>query len=163
MGSVLMIDDDATIIRSYKRVAERSEVEFYFAMTWDEGSALYQVIDPDLTIVDYNLPGSRLGLELMNELRKFLPNRKLVMLSGYLDEELARGVESSGAADLALVKGAQKSSETLRNMIKDVANQCDGDGLHWPDVAAAHVSAVDRDPISMEELDQRIVAKVAHR
>lgn len=160
MGIVLMIDDDERLLTTYASIASVNAVEFFTAKTWDEGLAEFHAIDPDLAIVDYNLEGSKLGLQLLAELRAFRPTTRLILLSGYITSADASEVEALGIADRALVKGAPGTAEELTAEII-AAGSVDRDApIDWTDVAKGYANYEALDTQRLDRLDLILRGKV---
>jgi DNA-binding response OmpR family regulator len=91
MALALLVDDDQQLLASVAASAGTSGLDLITAASWDEGLALFHVLSPGLVIADYNMPGSRMGLQLLAEVRRLRPSVRLVLVSGYLDaEDMAR-------------------------------------------------------------------------
>jgi DNA-binding NtrC family response regulator len=157
MSYALLIDDEPGVRQSYTSLAEAEELTLLTASTWDEGLALFQTHSPVLVIVDYNLPGSRHGLQLLAEMRHHSPSVRLVLLSGYIDSADARAVEATGLVDRALPKTDPDSIDTLVEEIVAAKTRA-AEGTNWPAYARAHLSAKQVSQQAVDELDARIQA-----
>lgn len=160
MGSALFIDDDVELLESMARMARLEGLELETASSWDEGLISFHVTAPNLVIADYNMPGSRHGLQLMAEIRQTEPEVRLILISGYLDEEDMDAVTKLGVVDLALVKGPSSMQERLLAEIRAAAEN--PDEATWPEMAEAHVKAAKISEEAMNKLDVILTKKATH-
>jgi len=156
MVYALMIDDEQALRESVQRTASLAGLELLTASTWDEGLTLFHIHSPDLVIVDYNLPESRHGLQLIAEIRKLRPSVRLVLLSGYIDEEDAQEIESLDLVDRAVSKiTSPNATELILNEIRSAAHRA-LNPTNWVDVATAHQRAESTDRAALDDLDHKI-------
>jgi DNA-binding NtrC family response regulator len=108
--SVLLIDDDAAVLRVLQRFFEREGWEASTSMTAEEGVRAYEARRPDLVLLDLHLPGLS-GLDALEVL--VARGAAVIMLTGDADVETAveamqLGAESflSKPVDLAHVSAA---------------------------------------------------------
>src|SRR5271156_380994 len=118
MALALLVDDDQQLVASIAASADASRLDLITATSWDEGLALFHVLSPDLVIADYNMPGSRLGLQLLAEIRRLRPSVRLRLGSGYLDERDMARVAALDLVDATLTKGA--AVETARAIVDEI-------------------------------------------
>ena len=69
MPSVLVIDDDRSVVHFVKSVFKGAETEVLAAATAEEGLGLVKTGKPDVVLLDIMLPETT-GLELFEEIRK---------------------------------------------------------------------------------------------
>jgi two-component system response regulator DesR len=103
--TVLVIDDDPSLRELYSVLLGVADpaITVVTAGTADDGLAAAARSAPDVVYVDQQLPG-RAGLELLPELRAACPSARIVMVSGYVDADLAARATRAGA-DGCLEKG----------------------------------------------------------
>ncbi|MDF7814929.1 ATP-binding protein [Hymenobacter sp. YC55] len=103
MKKILLVDDNELDRVLYKRYLSRQQhyerMELYEAASGEEALALFETIQPDCVLLDYNLLDTD-GLTLLLELKKLAPeNLCAVMITGGGSEQLAVGALNSGALD----------------------------------------------------------------
>jgi CheY-like chemotaxis protein len=151
MSYSLVIDDDADLLESLKATVRQHNLDVVAASTWNEGLSLFHVLSPNLVIADYNMPGSRHGLQLLAEIKQLRPSVRLILMSAYLSEEDMDRVESLGLVDRAFTKGsAVTTTEAILDEIARAAETADK-GTDWVEFAKAHV---DGQSVSQEALDE---------
>jgi len=98
--SILLIDDDADEIGILNEALEMTGNDS--RCDWAEGAEkaydLLQMRQPDLILLDYNMPGSN-GLSCLEQLRKRkeLQHIPIVMYSTYIDRSLQQEAMNKGA------------------------------------------------------------------
>jgi len=80
-GRVLLIDDDESVSRVFRRVLERRGYEVLAAADGREGLMAAEQHRPDIILLDLNLPGMG-GLELLDQFSRKLPGIPVVIVSG---------------------------------------------------------------------------------
>jgi CheY-like chemotaxis protein len=97
-GTVLVIDDDPTILEAIRLLLSEAGYNVLTSSTGPKGLDMvrYAPKDVRLVLLDYNMPRFN-GAETLEFLRKLNPNLKVVAVSGYrvsdLPESFHRGVE----------------------------------------------------------------------
>ena len=84
MTRILIVDDEAQIVRCLARLLTRRGYEVATAGSGAEALAKLASFDPDLVISDFRMP-SMTGAELLAEVKRRLPLTARVILSGYAD------------------------------------------------------------------------------
>jgi DNA-binding NtrC family response regulator len=87
--SILLVDDDAAILRMLARFFERQQWETHQAMTGEEGLRAYEAQHPDLVLLDLNLPGIS-GLDTL----EVLVGRGATVLMLTAEAEVTAAVEA---------------------------------------------------------------------
>lgn len=149
MTYALLIDDDQGLLTSLTRVAKKAGHELLTASTWDEGLAQFQVYSPSVVIADYNLPGSRHGLQLLAEIRRLSPSVRLLILSAYIDGDDSSAIEATGLVDRALPKTAPNVIDEILAELGDARDRS-GQGTDWVTYARASEAAAQ---VSKDEID----------
>ncbi|MFZ4621629.1 MAG: PAS domain S-box protein [Bacteroidota bacterium] len=87
--TILVIDDEQYIIDMTKDVLERGQYRFHTAVDPEIGLKIFAEHwrSIDMVLLDYSMPKLN-GKEVLIELRKIHPNIKVVMSSGYSEEEI---------------------------------------------------------------------------
>ncbi len=117
--SVLFIDDDTTVLKTFGRYFTRAGFEVHTAGSGREGIEKYRRVRPDVTVLDLHMPGMS-GMEVLDVLRR--EQAVVIMLTGYAElenavEAMRRGAENFIAKpvklshlEVAVEKAAEKAS-----------------------------------------------------
>lgn len=97
--AVLVIDDEDTLARNLCVYLDRLGYATQHAASAEQGLALAAEWQPDLILLDHNLPGMP-GLEALGRLQPLLPHAQVVMMTGYGSVELAVRAMKAGACDV---------------------------------------------------------------
>jgi two-component system alkaline phosphatase synthesis response regulator PhoP len=84
MAKILIIEDERELTKVLQAYLERSNYEVLTAYDGDDGKKQWEEKDPDLVLLDLNLPG-RDGLELAKEMRR-TKNTPVIMTTARVDE-----------------------------------------------------------------------------
>ena len=157
MAAGLLIDDDEGILRGVEHAAQTRGLDLVAASTWDEGLALFHVLGPNLVIADYNMPGSRHGLQLLARVGRLRPSVRLILVSGYLAEDDLARVEALGLVHRAIAKDGSGAA-----LIEEVANAAArADQLvDWRAYASAYLAREAVPEGELGELDTLLRSKV---
>jgi len=82
MKSVLVVDDDPNIVKTYKLVLESVGYSVDTARSGIEALFKSKKVHHDLIIIDMNLP-DMLGNQLADQIRQEKPDIKIIMITGY--------------------------------------------------------------------------------
>ncbi len=93
---ILVVDDDAIVIRSCTRILESEGYEVSTVPGADEALEILKMNAFDLLLVDMKMP-KRDGLFLMKEIRKDFPDVPVIVMSGYSTQETVAAALRSGA------------------------------------------------------------------
>ncbi len=149
MACALMIDDDAPLLESMVAAAELNELHLDTAASWEAGLASFHALSPELVICDYDMPGSRHGLRLLAEIRRKRPSTRLILFSGYIDDNDIERVLALGLVDKALTKG---SSGNQRELIEEIRAAAEG-GSVSDDLKAQALAYMSAEKVTDEALD----------
>jgi two-component system nitrogen regulation response regulator GlnG len=98
MPSLLVIDDEATIRYSFRRVFAAEEIEVLTAASADEGVALAREKAPDVIVLDLQLP-DRSGMEVFADLQGLDPGRPIIFITAHGTTDTAIQTMKGGAFD----------------------------------------------------------------
>ncbi len=128
--SVLLVDDHELVLEGLIALLEREEDigVVGIARNGQEAIALVTKLDPDVVVLDYQLPDTD-GAHICRKLAEGSARSRVVMLSGFVDHEIVFQSLSAGAK--AYVVKDVESSE-LKRAIRAVAR---GESLIDPKVA----------------------------
>src|SRR5215471_9865677 len=96
MGTLLVIDDDAQLRATLVTYLTRAGHRVFEAGSCAEGRALQVAEEPDLTIVDYNLPDGT-AFDILSSARERGSGEALIVLTGAGTIELAVRAIKAGA------------------------------------------------------------------
>ncbi len=94
----ILLADDHPFVRAGIRATLTEESDFAVvgeAETGYETQQLFQELQPDVVLLDLNMPGPS-AIETVTYLRKKRPNAKVIILTAYDDEAYIRGMMGSG-------------------------------------------------------------------
>lgn len=97
-GSVLIVEDEPLLGRNMKIYLTRQGFSAEHAETIEEAMRLYETVQPDLVLVDHNLPDGT-GLAMIETIRQKDRWTKLVMVTAHGGVELAVTAMKAGAND----------------------------------------------------------------
>src|SRR5213596_1336095 len=96
---ILLVDDHEVVRLGLKALIGR-QPEFDVvgeAGTADEAVEKARVQKPDVIVMDIRLPGKS-GIDATREVRKILPDTKVIVLTSFADDELLMDAIEAGAA-----------------------------------------------------------------
>jgi two-component system nitrogen regulation response regulator GlnG len=101
MDKLLLIDDEADVQYSFRRLFDSAEVELTAASSGEEGLRLLPRLKPDLVIMDVRLGGMS-GLETLRRLRELDARLPVIMMTAYGTTQTAIEAMKLGAYDYLL-------------------------------------------------------------
>jgi DNA-binding NtrC family response regulator len=93
---ILVVDDDAIVIKSCKRILEAEGFEVSSVPGADNALEAMKTSDFDLLLIDIKMP-KRDGMYLMREIKKNWPEIPTIVMSGYPTPETITEVLKLGA------------------------------------------------------------------
>jgi DNA-binding NtrC family response regulator len=93
---ILVVDDDAIVIKSCKRILEAEGLEVSTVPSADEALEMIKKYEFDLLLIDVKMPRHD-GMFLMREILKVIPDMPIVVMSGYPTPETVSDVLKLGA------------------------------------------------------------------
>ena len=114
---ILVVDDEESIHLLYKEELEEEVYEVHSAMSGEEALKAFDALEPDLVILDINMPGMD-GIEVLRQMKQKKPRVPVVLSSAYPEykQDLA-----SWASDDYIVKSFNLDdlkSSVRRNLAK---------------------------------------------
>jgi PAS domain S-box-containing protein len=112
---ILYIDDDESQLFASKRMLERWGycVSAYIEQREALDAVLAGKLRFDLVVTDYSMPGTS-GLEIARTIHDARPKLPVIMVSGYITDELRRQAASAGVRELI---GKPQDLEVLRDAV----------------------------------------------
>jgi two-component system, NtrC family, response regulator AtoC len=98
MPSLLLIEDEDTLAKNVQRYLARYGWDVELAGTAEAGLAQLAKVQPDIVVLDFQLPGMD-GLAALATLRERDPDARVVMVTGQGSVQLAVEAMKAGAAD----------------------------------------------------------------
>jgi len=121
MNVQVLIADDHPVVRQGLKQMLSAETDLTVAGEAGNGHEAIELcgrVAWDVAVVDYNMPG-RGGVDLVKELRRRYPNRPVLVLSMYPEDQYAVRALKAGASGYLTKESA---TEELVNAIRKVAN-----------------------------------------
>ncbi len=118
MQSLLVIDDEASILRAFERAFANETTAVLTAKTGREGEKQYLDSKPDVVVIDLSLPDTT-GLECFKRLRVIDPRVPFIFITGHGTVETAIEATKLGAYDY-LFKPLEL--DEIRNVVEKAFN-----------------------------------------
>src|SRR5439155_8083188 len=118
MDKVLLIDDEADVQYSFRRIFDSAEVELATANSGEQGLEMLPRVKPDLVIMDIRMAGMS-GLETLRRFREVDPKLLVIMMTAYGTTQTAIEAMKLGAYDYLLKPfDVPKLKEIVANALK---------------------------------------------
>ncbi len=98
MGKVLVVDNDPKTLKVLEMRLENEGYEIASAVDGKQALELFDKAEPDLVLVDVNMPGVS-GLEVLAEIKEKIPEMPVVVMTAFSSEEVAVDAVKKGAND----------------------------------------------------------------
>lgn len=96
---VFIVDDDRDFAESLSMAIEGRGFDVDVAFSGEEAVEKFRKIDFDIAFIDVKLPGMN-GVESFLEIKKFKPDARVVMMTGFSVEQLLEQAVENGAWDI---------------------------------------------------------------
>jgi len=127
MAKLLLIDDEADVQYSFRRIFDSPEIELTTASSGEEGLRLISKLKPDLVIMDVRMGGIT-GLETLRRMRQIDSKLLVILMTAYGTTQTAIEAMKLGAYDYLLkpfdvpklkeiVTGALKAARDMRQVV----------------------------------------------
>ena len=101
MDKLLLIDDEADVQYSFRRIFASAEIELHTASSGEDGLRLIPKLKPDLVIMDIRMGGLS-GLETLRRLRQTDARLPVILMTAYGTTQMAIEAMKLGAYDYLL-------------------------------------------------------------
>ncbi|MHB8907554.1 MAG: response regulator [Syntrophales bacterium] len=98
MGKILVVDDEAEVVRLLKDFLTSKGYEVATALNGAEALDKVREMKPDIVLLDIIMPGIG-GIDTLKEIKKIDPTIAVIMVTAVVDEELANRAVKLGAFD----------------------------------------------------------------
>jgi DNA-binding NtrC family response regulator len=115
---VLVVDDEPSVLITYKLILEQQGYVVSAAPTSKEALDLIHKIDFDLVLTDYSLEQMHTGFEVIEAARKKRSTVPCVLLTGYATLETAGMAEQSNIGILFKPIDISQFLETVANLLR---------------------------------------------
>ena len=113
---VLVVDDEPSVLFTYRMLLEEQGYEVIAALSSEEASTALAEKPFDLVLCDLSLERDRTGFEVIETARKRSPAVSCVLLTGYANKEVA---DRAQAGRIAKQPGRGLVTEWLRGLVLD--------------------------------------------
>ena len=93
---ILIVDDDAIVVHSCRRILETEGMEIQTADNVEAGLSVLAAENVDLMLTDIKMPGQD-GFEMIKRAKKIRPEMPILMMTGYLTAETIEVGRRAGA------------------------------------------------------------------
>jgi two-component system, NtrC family, response regulator AtoC len=98
---ILIIDDDALVCTSLKKVLEKIGYDAETCVDASEAESKIKSYDPDIVLLDIYLTTHN-GIDILKKIRRDHPDLTVIMMTGYSDVKIAVSAMKAGAYDFML-------------------------------------------------------------
>jgi two-component system nitrogen regulation response regulator GlnG len=127
MDKLLLIDDEADVLYSFRRIFDSPQVELTTVASGEEGLKIIPKVKPDLVIMDVRMGGMN-GLETLRRIRQMDARLLVIMMTAYGTTQTAIEAMKLGAYDYllkppdvpklkAIVANALKAARAMREVV----------------------------------------------
>ena len=118
MSKLLLIDDEADVLYSFRRIFDTPEIELTTASSGEEGLKLIPQLKPDLVLMDIRMGGIN-GLETLRRIRQLDTKQLVILMTAYGTTQTAIEAMKLGAYDYLLKPfDVPKLKEIVNNALK---------------------------------------------
>jgi two-component system nitrogen regulation response regulator GlnG len=118
MSKLLLIDDEADVQYSFRRIFESPEIEVTTASSGEEGLKVIPRLKPDLVLMDIRMGGMN-GLETLRRIRQMDSKLLVILMTAYGTTQTAIEAMKLGAYDYLLKPfDVPKIKEVVTNALK---------------------------------------------
>lgn len=100
----MIIDDEKSIVESLIDALEVRDISARGYTDPQEAIESFRANPTDVVVVDYRLPGTMTGVNVIAELQKFRPYTQFILISGWISEDLTEETLSEHLRKILLAK-----------------------------------------------------------
>lgn len=115
---LLLVDDEPALLLSYRIILEQSGYQVDSASSSVEACKLLETNTYDLLLCDLGLEHSTAGLDVVHCAQGQAENLRCILMTGYLDDEIAERAERYHALTLAKPIEVPNLLSTLKHAIR---------------------------------------------
>ena len=117
---ILIIDDEKTLLENIGDFLKGSGYAVFTSSNSTDGLELLRNHDPELLLLDLHLKEGLAGIQVLRAAKMLKPDLKIVILSGFgEDEETMNNCLSLGASTfLSKPTSLKKLAETIKNLLE---------------------------------------------
>jgi DNA-binding NtrC family response regulator len=82
MHKILIVDDEKSVRYSFRKILNTGNYELFEAENYDTAIELFRSIQPDLAIVDIEMPG-KTGLDLLKAIKEISPQTPVIIVTAF--------------------------------------------------------------------------------
>jgi two-component system nitrogen regulation response regulator GlnG len=98
MQSLLVVDDEPTILHAFRRAFSRPDITVFTAATGNEGVELVKEIQPSVVVLDVNLPDAS-GIDVFRQIHQLDERTPVIFITGHGTTDTAIEAMKLGAFD----------------------------------------------------------------
>jgi nitrogen regulation protein NR(I) len=118
MSKLLLVDDEADVQYSFRRIFDSPEIELTTASSGEEGLKLIPKFKPDLVLMDIRM-GGMTGLETLRRIRQIDSKLLVILMTAYGTTQMAIEAMKLGAYDYLLKPfDVPRLKEIVQNALK---------------------------------------------
>ena len=117
---ILIIDDEETLLKNIGDFLKVSGYSVFMSSNSSDGLELLRNHEPELLLLDLHLKEGLTGMQVLRAAKMLKPDLKIVILSGFgEDEETMNNCLSLGASTfLSKPTSLKKVAETIKNLLE---------------------------------------------
>jgi DNA-binding NtrC family response regulator len=160
-AATLLVEDEQSVADAYLKSFADEGYAVDHATDWDQALGMFRVAGYELVIADYNLPGSKHGLQLLLSMKRLVPNSRLILISGAMSPNAEALAKSIDFIDAFYPKKVGLADMLLRE-VQRVSDQAD-EPTDWRKFGAGYLSDPEPHHEELERIDDTLRADVARR
>jgi DNA-binding NtrC family response regulator len=115
---LLVVDDDASVLLTYRLLLEEKDYEVFAAISSEKAREELRRSSFDIVLCDLSLEQDRTGFEVFEFAREMYPSIPCVLLTGYANKEATDRAEQSGIAVLFKPIEIEEFLQTIKTVLK---------------------------------------------